>query len=313
MKVSNKYVQIKLGDKVITHHNIILNEYLNRIFDSQLDTLHNKCAIESCYIKFDEPLNVNYDSLIYPSEFEMQINISLTEELFKKRTILNKNNIVMNYVFDSSCDFVINNTHYDASVLNDFVNRKIAGIGFGVYNYNRPIFAYLDTSNMNLVINQNEMLSISRVDVFQSDGLIYGYDYPLHLVNDIALKDSEVVDSTDYFSNEHTNAQLYSIGFGNAFGLMEEEYLINDVLKSRGDNSITFNVQRDKIVGIYPSENLNLGFTPLKDNSKYLIFKYRLYRIDNHSNITYLDKYYTMNMLNNDFGDLDIKLKIERL
>jgi hypothetical protein len=243
----------------------------------------------------------------------LEIYNYLSEELFKKRARLNKNNIIMNYVFDSSCQYRVGNTNYTSDVLKEFVNRKIVGIGFGTNEASRPIFSYLDTSNMNLVINQNEMLSITRVDIFQSDGIINGYEFPLHLVNDVSLKDSKVVDPTDYFSNEHTNAQLYSVGFGNTLGLLEEEYLINDVLKSRDDNSITFNVQRDKIIGIYPNTNLNLGFTPLKDNSKYLIFKYRLYRIDNHNNITYLDKYYTMNMLNDSFGDLDIKLKIERL
>ena len=107
------------------------------------------------------------------------------------------------------------------------------------------------------------------------------------------------------------------MGFGNTLGLMEEEYLINNVESDRDNYSITFDVSRTKKVGHYPSEDLQLGFYPTMDNSKYLVFKYRLYRRYYNSStsqyvITYLDDYYTMSKPNENFGNLEIKLKIER-
>ena len=37
MKVKNEYIQIKVGDKTWTKKNMILNEYLYRTFDSQIN------------------------------------------------------------------------------------------------------------------------------------------------------------------------------------------------------------------------------------------------------------------------------------
>lgn len=312
MKVKNEYIQIKIGDKTWTKKNMILNEYLYRLFDSQINTLHDDCYISCCYLKLDTSIeNVGYDSEILPSEFDITIKNLPSEKYFKAKTTRTNNSIRINYVFDSNSLFIIDDLWYEASIMNDYANRKIMGIGFGI-NDSSNIFAYLDTSNMNIVINYNESISISRVDLLQSDGVCDGIEYPLHLVNDLAFKDTVWNSTTGV--DEYTKAQLYSVGFGNVKGNMEEEYLIGDVQENIDESSITFNVQRDKIVGIYPSNNLNLGFTPLKDNSKYLIFKYRLYRIDaNKNNMTYLDEYYTMSMQNESFGDLDIKIKIERL
>ena len=312
MKVKNEYIQIKIGNKTWTKKNMILNEYLYRLFDSQINTSHDDCYISCCYLKLDTPIeNVDYDSEILPSEFDITIKNLPSEKYFKAKTTRTNNSIRINYVFDSNSLFIIDDLWYEASIMNDYANRRIMGIGFGI-NDSSNIFAYLDTSNMNIVINYNESISISRVDLLQSDGVCNGIEYPLHLVNDLAFKD-KVWNSTTGV-DEYTKAQLYSVGFGNVKGNMEEEYLIGDVQENIDENSITFNVQRDKFVGIYPSNNLNLGFTPLKDNSKYLIFKYRLYRIDaNKNNMTYLDEYYTMSMQNESFGDLDIKIKIERL
>ena len=184
------------------------------------------------------------------------------------------------------------------------------GIGFGINNVN-SIYAYLDTSNMNMVINNAEKFSILRVDLFQSDGICDGIDYPLHLVNDIAFRDTEYDNITD--SEVYTKAVLDYIGFGNCRGIMEESYPITNVQIDMDYASITFEYNRQRKLGIYPSNNLNTGFIPLKDNSKYLIFKYRLYKIDKYNNVEYLDKYYTMSISNEDFGNLNIKLKIERL
>ena len=311
MKVKNEYVQIKIGDKTWTKKNMILNEYLYRLFDSQINVLHDDCYISCCYLKLDTSIeDVDYDSEILPSEFDITIKNLPSEKYFKAKTTRTNNSIRINYVFDSNSLFIIDNLWHEASIMKNYANRRIMGIGFGIDN-STNIFAYLDTSNMNIVINYNESISISRVDLLQSDGVCDGIEYPLHLVNDLAFKDTKWNSTTGF--NEYTKSQLCSVGFGNKLGLIEEEHLINDVEISRDDTSITFNTNRIKKVGNYPSENLRLGFYPTMDNSKYLIFKYRLYRHSSDGTNAYLDEYYTMSMPNENFGNLNVKLKIERL
>jgi hypothetical protein len=308
MKVKNEYVQIKIGNKIWTHKNMILNEYLERLFKSQTETIYEPCYVTKCYIKLDEPLeNVDYDSKIYASDFDISISgATPTETWLKTRITTNKNYIKINYIFDTSGNYRIkgDNLNHRASILNKYANRKIAAIGFGSFNEEEPLLAYLDTSNMNIIINYNENFTISRLDTLKSDGYCVGYDFPLHFANDLLRNNHEMT---------FTKAKLYSVGFGSSLGNMEEEYLINDVQTSIDDNSITLNVNRQEKKGVYLGNNLNLGFTPIKDNSQYLIFKYRLYVVDASDNLSSTNKYYTMNMKNSDFGNLDIKLKIERL
>ena len=322
MKIKNEYVQVKIGNKTWTKQNMILNTYLYALFNSQINKNHDDCYIDYCFIKLNEPIqNVNYDSEIYPSSFDFGIYNYARGKYLKMRSEYNKNNIKLNYYFGYENNIYITNDdeEYESHILNSFLNRKIMGIGFGKSKTD-PIYAYLDTSNMNMVINYGEQFIISRVDNIQSDGLCVGYDYPLHLVNDIMQVDHVTSASGTDLINSYKMAQLYSVGFGNVKGLMEQEYLIGDVQTDIDNNSITFNIQRDKILGHYPSEDLQLGFYPTLDNSKYLIFKYRLYRkikttdINDNVTITYedLDEYYTMNMSNETFGNLNIKLKLER-
>ena len=310
MIVNNKYVEIKQGKKIYRKQNMILNEYLKNIFNSQIDPEHNFSAISHCYLKLDTPIeNVDYDS---------QLDGILDFDIFIYPTYVptftyNKNIVTITYKFDDS-RFAYNHSLCENKGLGSFNGRKITAIGFGS---NRNCFAFLDTSSMNIIINANEDFIITRVDNIQSSGIASKIEYPLHLVNDIAKRDLKNIQlSESEVVEEKTMAQLYSVGFGNTLGLMEEEYLVNDVEVDRDDTSITFNVNRIKKVGHYPSENLRLGFYPTIDNSKYLVFKYRLYRRydrDGEPFINYLDEYYTMSMSNENFGNLNVKLKMERL
>ncbi len=317
MKVKNEYVEIKIGNKTYRHQNMILDEYLKRLFNMQLDISRTNCVITQCYLKLDAPLeNVEYDSQIPKSSFDITMSTPINNELlFLRFSERNENSIKMNYTFNNNSYFYVDGVIVEATEINRrYANRRIMGIGFGNSSVDN-IYAYLDTSNMNIVINSGEEISIVRVDSIQSDGVCDGLEYPLHLVNDIAKKDVEVVEIQHLvYENFFKKAQLYSVGFGNVKGIMEEEYLIDDLTLERTDTSISFNINRTKNVGKYPSNNLMPGFYPLKDNSKYLIFKYRLYMANTPSSrYYYLDDYYTMSMPNETFGNLNIKLKIERL
>ena len=313
MKVKNEYIEIKIGDKIHKKQNMILNTYINRLFASQLDTVHSQSNINNCYLKLDTPIeNVDYDTVLSGNDFDIELINSMNN--VKIESTLNKttNSVKVKTNFTSNPFFEYKGVYYSPNEIEIFKGRKITAIGFG---YGNTCFAFLDTNNMNIVINTNEEIRITRVDSFTTDGICSGIDYPLHLVNDFAYK--------DYVSsnNSRTMAQLYSVGFGNTLGYMEEEYLVDSVLDERTDTTISFDIGRTRKVGHYPSETLMPGFYPTKDNSKYLIFKYRLYReyyeYDEHGDsqriIEYLDEYYTENIKNENFGNLNVKLKLERL
>lgn len=320
MKVKNEYVQVKIGDKTYTKKNTLLDRFLQRIFKSQIDLQHSSAEISSCYIKLDTPLVYDNINNVTRNDFDIELfggtsSGTSSRNNFDFMSEKNKNSVKITYNYNpySSTMFEYNNDYYEANEFEMFIGRKITAIGFG----SDVLFAIVDTNNMGIYIDSNEIFQITRVDLYQSDGVVKGLDYPLHLVNDNAHYNITYNNNIE----EETMAQLYSIGFGNIIGSMEQEYLINDVLDELGDTYIKFNVYRRKQLGHYPSENLHLGFYPTLDNSKYLIFKYRLYKkIDTTDELgettttyEYLDKYYTMSKPNETFGNLNIKLEIERL
>lgn len=316
MKIKNEYIQVKIGNKTFTKRNMILDKFIKRVFDAQMDLEHSTAEIINCYLKLDTPIgDIAYDTNVPYSTFDITFwggttKTSTGVDNFGKMSQLTSNSAKIIYNFDARPWFEYQNDYYAPNDFIMFAGRKITAIGFGNFT---DIFAVVDTNDMNIYIDGNENLSITRVDLYQSDGVVKGFDYPLHLVNDMAHYN-------DNF-DERTYAQLYSVGFGNVLGLMEQEYLIGDVTKERGNTYIILNAYRRKQLGHYPSENLQLGFYPTLDNSKYLIFKYRLYKKiktinqNNEVEITYeyLDEYYTMSMPNEIFGNIDIKLEIERL
>lgn len=304
MKIKNEYVEIKIGNKIYKKQNMILNTYLYRLFNSQISTSALSSNINRCYIKLDTPIeNVDYDTeLNGNTDFDIILIPAVRNEKIASIVSSSSNYVKLKYSFNDNV-FKYNNKTYYSDDFSMFNKRKITAIGFG-NGYN--CFAFLDTNNMNIVINGNEKTIITRVDNFMSDGSSKDFDYPFHLIQDAIYYDLD--DSRDEF----TKAQLYSIGFGNTSGYMEEEYLINNVETSVDDNSITLNVNRTKKIGHYPSEDLHFPFYPTKDNSKYMIFKYRLYRSINNQLFVYLDKYYTMSKKNENFGNLEIKLSLER-
>ena len=216
----------------------------------------------------------------------------------------------MRYKFAPDSQFFVGDTFHRAIDFNNYVGRKITAVGFGYYN---TCFAVVDTSKMNIILNNSEQFEITRVDNYQSDAKCYGIDFPLHLVNFSAYYNA------NSSANEFTIAKLYSIGMGNREGLMESEAVIDFEYTEIEDDNITINFGTPVDVGHYPSEDLYPGFYPVRDNSKYLILKYRLCRINLENQITELDEYYTMSY-KYDFSNyydqgilISFNLKIERM
>lgn len=294
MKVKNEYVQIKVGEKTYTKKNMILNEFIKRIFKSQINASYkNFPVITECYIKLDTPLeNIDYDSELSYDDFNIKIISryyqSPLQEVFDKFSTKTKNCITLMYKFTNDYSFIYrdeygNDEQGTMNQFNRFIGRKVTAIGFGCFN---TCLAVADVSNMNIILNKNEEFIISRVDTYQSDAICDGYDYPLHLINFKTYREEG--------TNDTIVAQLYSIGLGNKIGLMESEVPINFENLNVEDDNVSIPYYDNIKVGNYPSNELNLGFYPTGDNSKYLMLRYRLYRIDLASNKTYINKSYTM-------------------
>lgn len=329
MKIKNEYIKIEVGNKTYIKKNMILNKYLNKIFQSQINpsfTLNSN--ITKCYLKLDTPLeNISYDSELSGDVFEVNIGmatgtIERDNQIYERNSTKNNDSIIVSYRFASDGDFQYkeygfwhNGTQNDFNVFN---GRKITNIGFG----NSGVYAVVDVSDLNIILNGNEKLIISRVDLYQSDAICEGFNYPLHLVNFTAKYNANF----DSYTGKETCevAQLYSIGLGNIPGIMVNEHIIDyeseDVII--GDNNITINFNEFIKKSIYPSENLfpSNSLFMKEDNTKYLILKYRMLRIESvHDEKTYLDEYYTMNYkydlseYDNHYKSISFNLEIERL
>ncbi len=314
MRIGNEYVQIKLGNKTYIKKNMILDKYLNLIFRGQINPdINNPALINCCFIKFDTPLeNISYDSDLTKNDFDIRMltsttTIKLYEQNFLRSSERTSDKITLRYKFAFDSAFFEGDTIHEAIDFRNYIGRKITAVGFGYYE---DCFAVVDTSKMNIIINNSEQIEITRVDNFQSDAKCIGFDYPLHLVNFNAYY------NTNNSANEFTIAKLYSIGLGNKEGLIENEIELYDTTIGYDNIKIDFSEQIK--VGHYPSEDLLPGFYPTMDNSKYLILKYRLCRINLANQITELDEYYTMSYKNDlsqyawQLKDISFTLKIER-
>ncbi len=299
MRIGNDYVQVKIGNKTYTKKNMILDTMLNNVFINQLSpSIYNEVAINYCGIKFDTPLeNLDYDSQPQKEDFDIylfkpQRFIEIDEKNFKKNSVCTNDNIKINYNFSNDGLFLYNDIPYEAEKLQMFEGKKITAIGFASSDY--TFLAVADVSKLNIILNTNEQLEIYRTDTYQSDAKCVGFDYPLHLVNGNAYYYAENYSKQGESNTPYKVAQLYSIGLGNKEGLMETEHIINIEEEIYGNNYITIDFSEQIKIGHYPSENLFPGFYPTMDNSKYLVLKYRLCKIDALNNLTPLDEYYTM-------------------
>ena len=330
MKIKNEYIQIEIGNKTYTKRNMILDEYVKRFFKGQIyPDLNYNTNISSCFLKLDTPLeNISYDSVLHEDDFDITFfggtaNSYVGQNKFINMTTRTDNSVVLRYTYKPGELFTYRGQYFSNNEFEMFKGRKIATIGFGLGDY---VFAVADVSNMNIVINTNEEIIVNRVDKLQSDGICDGFEYPLHLVNFSSYYDIKNYNYYDdeaqemVFETQQVASQLYSIGLGNIKGLMETEHIIDFSQTTITNDSIKITFSDLIKVGHYPSEDLALGFYPTLDNSKYLILKYRLYKISSTNEFRgYLDQYYTMSIPVNlakyegQTKTIEFELKVERL
>lgn len=330
MKVKNEYVKIQTENKEITLRNYIYDSYLELFSRGQYtvsEDLNVKKFLGACYLKFDDELEDYTNATV--GDFDIVL-------LYQNKDIVgNESSIEISYIYGTREFYEIYGDGYRRNIdnLNDYKNKKITAIGFGA-TYGHEIYACIDTSNYTIKINDDSFI-ITRKDILSSEATCGGYAFPLHL-----LPCTEYT-KTPYVDAKYPMAVLYSVGFGRLKNAIEDELVLHDdfeVIQERDTvYGINMKIEAEKSIypqvtsyagnskypikfyaerEIYPNINIqpNSSKYPLKSNYKYIIFKYRLYCVQEpQSTILFLDEYYTMNYpIGNIKGLFEIKNKIER-
>lgn len=243
MKIKNEYVKIKLGKKEHTFTNLILDNYIDLYADSFLN-FKNK-ALSSCFIKFDIPQFVDINSKTMEYDLVLNSNFSNTIEIYTENMITN------NYTFNEKVSGFPDIT--------DFKGHRIVGLGFGTYEYSKTkeknianIYAYLDVSNYNIYIQDEQNLIISRKDKITTDLEFYSdfedVKYPTHLTTRGTLE----VNGNEYNT---IYSQLYSIGLGTLKHIPEKEITVDnfDIIR---DGVGIVRIRNAKDYAIYPSSTV---------------------------------------------------------
>lgn len=199
MKVKNEFIKIKSGSKEYELRNMILDEYLNRFCKRQLEIeKHNNYAVNTklvgVFLKFDTPIgDISYDSKIDVNDI---FDISFVSSHTNTTQTISENSIVIQYNIQQK----LNESVYDLknmsnySELKDYIGKKITAIGFASFfaSYGTVTIntcAILDTSNYNIYVQDNQVLSIVRRDIISTDGIFNtnSKEYvpgPIHLAPD---------------------------------------------------------------------------------------------------------------------------------
>lgn len=334
IKVQNKYVKILNGEKEVVVHNYIYDTYLEYVHNSQLLDQYfiqnnAKKRISGCYLKLDEPIT-DFENAVY-TDFDLCIREK------NSTTTGNKNSCDIIYNFDSSYSITdAQDMGYADNIdLEEYIGKKITAIGF--FNAEPKHMAFVDTTDFNIYITEEQSLVILREDVFSTNMECIGVDFPYHLAPTNKWY-KQRTSPTNYYGTE-IFARLYSIGFGSTKGIMRQEYKLDDeeIIINKTNTSFNFSMKTGEKITIYPHTALYCGNGkyplaeysereilpqlslypasnkyPLKANVRYIIYKYELCTHDANSNIVHLNEFYTMNIFSNYIGLFVVETKTER-
>lgn len=267
MKVKNLEVGIKIGNKQRKFTNLILNNYLDLFANSLLDFKSKKltcCAVNITKVKNiinENSTTMNYDTLIECS----------FEEVLTENTVLNK----YSYTEDL--------TMYGYNPISAYNGQAIKEIGFGVYDYDTnkfTMYAYLDVSKYNIVIQEAQPVLISRIDKIASDMKFWSNSNSIKIPYHLTTDGLHAVAGMEY---ERILPKLYSLGFGVLPYKYTEEHLIEDLnISKTGIGEITVNNTFNNFAknGLYPSTDLypNENLYPKPSTATLLIYKFKMYR-----------------------------------
>lgn len=240
MKIKNESVTIKIGNKEKSFRNLILNSYIDLFADSFLE-FKNK-LLRYCYIKFDTTQIIDENSKA------MEYDTILETDFYKLKETFSENNIINDYLYDMPV--------LEQKEISEFVGHKITGIGFGDYDYNinqYVLYAFLDVSKYQIVVQEGQNIVISRKDKITSDLQFYSpfssVRYPTHLTTR-GIIEKVGIEYNEIFS------QLYSVGFGALYSKIDtEEIPVAELdFKKEGIGIVTLIGAQN--YAVYPSANL---------------------------------------------------------
>lgn len=306
MKIKNDFIKIKIGEKEYEFRNLIFNEYLQRIATRQTKLGNSwtvtKDDIELNYLslKLDEPFNnVTPDKKINVNNMDISYF-----DVVDIRLKTSEKSIQIQYTYKLGYDFATyygrvdkqNNTLISFNGLSEYKGRKIAGIGFQTWfvalsDLDLNLMAYLDVSEQNIYIQENQDIIITRQDTFSTDAKFYSNDkeisYPLHLapISNIDIYKPVFVDTQDNsytYQVDKATATLYSVGFSNRIDKIEKEFIMGkDFTPVIEGNKLKIKDIENKYFKrlLQPSQNIFplINLYPSQENFKYIIYKYKLY------------------------------------
>lgn len=296
MKVKNESVTVKVGNKERVFTNLILNNYLDLYAESFVS--FKQKWLPCCFIKFENTQYIDENSTT------MDYDIILEAQFKDMQQIFTENNVTNKYMY-----YIEQATNQSIS---DFKGKSIAGIGFGNYSYDTQeciIYAFLDVSKYNIIIQESQSIVISRIDKIITDLKFYSpfpeVIFPTHLTMNGIMEMTGMDYDTIY-------SQLYSIGTGTLYNKMNNEVLVEDLdFKKIGTGLVGIEGAKDyatypsftlypsptlypgrtteglaklkiedKGEGLYPSPSLYPGADtyPKVATDKWVIYKFKLYR-----------------------------------
>lgn len=307
MKVSNEFVRIRTGNKEKIFRNLILNNYLKLYADSFLEFKDK--TLNACLINFthdnkitEESTSMKYDLVIIADSrdiFQKNSPTQITTEYYYRRQI-------------SGEDIYISDNY------KKWFGSNIKDIGFAHYDYGTQeyiLYAYLDVSAYNVVLQENQPLAVVRQDKVTSD-----YDFwsnsprvnaPFHL-STVGFKDIVGFEATYYYP------KLYSIGFGELPYSLQKEYKVDELDITQNNNVITI----DGVQGNYLSDTLYMSPDILMSEDlfmreatwRYLVYTFHLWKRENPESDNYIDSglNYAQYLDLRQHGKLDLTVKYER-
>lgn len=307
MKVSNEFVRIRTGNKEKIFRNLILNKYLNLYADSFLQFKDK--TLNACLINFTHNNNITEDST--SMVYDLPI-IADSRDIFQKNS---PTQITTEYYYRRQ---ISGEDIYISDNYKQWFGSTIKDIGFAHYDYGTQeytLYAYLNVSAYNVVLQENQPLAVVRQDKVTSD-----YDFwsnsprvnaPFHLSTD-GFKDIVGFEANYYYP------RLYSIGFGELPYSLQKEYLVDELDITQNNNVITI----DGVQGNYLSDTLYMSPDIFMSEDlfmkpatwRYLVYTFHLWTRENLESDTYVDSglNYAQYLDLRQHGKLDLSVKYER-
>lgn len=309
MKVKNLEIGIKIGLKERKFTNLILNNYIELFANSLLEFKSKQ--LQACAINITKQ-NINIDENSTTMQYDtVKLNRDFQE-------VLTENTIINKYTFTDEDGVEL------FPSLNEFSGQTIKQIGFGIYDYETSTFkmyAYLDISKYNIVIQEGQPIVISRIDKIVSDMKFWSNSKdivaPYHLTADAI----HLIQGMEYI---RVLPKLYSAGFGILPYKFIKEVLAEDLtIEETAFGELTIsglgnNFAKDDL---FPSPNLypRPDLYPREATANLLIYKFKMYYeiyedpMEPETTLVDTGKYYVQYKELTNFGVIDsIKIKYER-